>query len=125
MEEGQPQIPPEEVHLSTTELRTSMSQIIKQVARREVRVIVERYSDPQAVLISPDDFQRLLRVEQEGATTTAAGVEEQASVVQIVTRLQAIVTDIIHTQVDDIVHTAMRRILDEYAIPNVPNPPNT
>lgn len=125
MEEAGPGAPPELIRRSTTELRTTVGETVRQVARQEVRVIVERYGQPQAVLISPADFQRLLSVEQERAGQGTTGAQEQADVVQIVTRLHAIVTDIVHTQVDSIIDTAIRRIIEEYAGFISPNRPNT
>lgn len=128
MEETEPRIPPDVIHLSATEVRASWSSTAARVAQQQVRVIVERYGMPEAVIISPMDFRRLLRVEQgevaAGVDQIVGDTEEQTRALQIVRRLQAVATDILHTQVDELVNTVVRRILEEYGAFDTRNPPD-
>lgn len=116
MEEVEAEIPSDVLRLSATEVRSNWSATLEQVAVEQRRIIVERHGMPQAVMISPAVFRRLLTMERQ---------EPQAAVVQVVSRVQEIATEILHRQVDELITTVVRRVLEEYTAPDTPNPPIT
>lgn len=56
--------PPTET-VKASDARSHWSSVLDRVRRGEVRIVVERSGAPVAVLISPADLSRLLRVEAE------------------------------------------------------------
>lgn len=51
--------------ITITETRQHLSELVNRVFRRETRVIVEKSGIPVAAIISADDLERLIRLDQE------------------------------------------------------------
>src|SRR5947209_5193395 len=51
--------------IKASEVRQNWSQLLNQVARRKTRVLVEKSGIPVAALVSPEDLERLNRLEAE------------------------------------------------------------
>jgi prevent-host-death family protein len=58
--------------VKASEARAQWSQLINKVARRQVRVIVEKSGIPVAAIISAEDLERLSRFEQQRAERFSA-----------------------------------------------------
>jgi prevent-host-death family protein len=51
--------------ISSTEAQNKFGQVLNEVSQNQTRYIVERHGHPQAVILSFDDFTRILNDERE------------------------------------------------------------
>lgn len=63
--------------ISSTEAQNKFGQVMNDVTQHQTRYIVERRGHPQAVILSFDDFTRLLKDEKERHTMMALLKEVQ------------------------------------------------
>lgn len=63
---SEPEQPPTQT-IAASEARQRWADLLNQVFRREVRVIIEKSGLPAAALISADDLARLIRFDEERA----------------------------------------------------------
>ena len=65
--------------LNISALRAELKALVNRVSRKEARVVVEESGVPVAVLVSPDDFERLAEFDRQRAERFAVIDEVRAA----------------------------------------------